>query len=252
MPPAVAPRPEVRGPPFVAARQGGRDLGDGQLVQRGLHDHLAGELHPRRLQVEPEDRVPAEATEPAVEVGDRTAEEQAAETRQDRVADPSVLPRHRAVGDAPGEPVAHHEVVARSQPVDERFDRLEVVRGIRVAHDHEPSARRRDAAEEGRAVSLLRHRNDPRAQALGDLDRAVRAAVVGHDDLALDREPLEGRPGGLDARAQRAGLVQAGEDDRELDRGRGRFLWEAARVRIAEAALGDRHVLSYRSRGEVI
>ena len=52
-------------------------LGDAQVREVRLHDHLARELHPRRPKVQREDPVAAERAHPAVEVAALSAEEEA-------------------------------------------------------------------------------------------------------------------------------------------------------------------------------
>lgn len=85
VPPPVAPGPQVGGAAAPVGAEGDRDLAGTQPVQRGLDDHLAGELHAGGPQVEPEDRVAVEPAQPAVEVADRAAEEHPPEERQDGV-----------------------------------------------------------------------------------------------------------------------------------------------------------------------
>ena len=87
------------------------------LGQGRLDDHLAGELHAGRLQVERDHAVPAEAAQAAVEVADLAAEEQPADEGEHRVAEVAVQRRHRARLDAALEAVAHHQVGALAQLV---------------------------------------------------------------------------------------------------------------------------------------
>ena len=99
VPPAVAPRAEVRRPrPAVPAERDG-NLADHEAEERRLDDHLARVLHPGRPQVEALERVAAEGAEAAVEVRDVGAEEETAEAGQDRVSEPAVERRHRALLD---------------------------------------------------------------------------------------------------------------------------------------------------------
>jgi hypothetical protein len=90
---------------------------------------------PVRQQVEPLTRR-GEAAQAAVEVAHRRAEEQPPEPGQHRVAQVAVQRRHRA-GAMPPKAVAHHQVVALTQLLDERVERREVVAVVGVAHDHE-------------------------------------------------------------------------------------------------------------------
>ena len=70
VPPAVAPRPEVRRPRAAVLAEAHGDLGDLQAEEHRLDDHLARVLHARRPEVEAEQRVAAEAAQAAVEVRD--------------------------------------------------------------------------------------------------------------------------------------------------------------------------------------
>src|SRR5262249_34921754 len=78
----------------------------------------------------------------------------------------------------------HYEVVAFAQLMDKWFEVTEVVTVIGVTHDDVFAARRRDAAHESAAISLLFDVYHARAQLVTDLLRAVGAAVIGHDNLA--------------------------------------------------------------------
>ena len=121
-------------------RPSGRSVVGTSLMRRfgeaRLHDHLARELHAARAQPEIDDRVLAEPADAAVEVAHRRAEEQPADARQHRVADAAVQPRHRARLDAAREAVAHHEVVAVAEVLEERTEVLEVVAVVGVGHEH--------------------------------------------------------------------------------------------------------------------
>src|SRR3954469_18037692 len=153
MAPAVAPRPQVRRPIAKIRRERRRHLAHLEPVERALRDHLRRVLHPGGPQIEPEDRVAPERAEPAMEVSDVAPEEQPPEERKPRVAEPLVQRGHGALLDAALEAVAHDEVVARAQALDERIDGLEVVREIGVAHEDVRAAGGSDAAGEGRAVT---------------------------------------------------------------------------------------------------
>ena len=150
-------------------------------------------------------------------VADRRVKEDAADPRQDRVADPAVRPRHRARGDAAKESVPDDEVVAAPQPIDERTDGAEVVAGVGVAHDHEVPIGGFDPTDQRVAVATPRHLDHARAELLRDHNRPVGAAVVGDDDLAVETSGFERPLRALDAGGERLGLVQARHDDRDLD-----------------------------------
>ncbi len=71
-------------------------------------------------------------------------------------------------------------------------------------------------ARSGGPVAPLGHGDHPCPLGGRDLRRAVGAAVVGHDHLAVDAEAGHGGLGLGDAARQRLRLVEAGEDHREL------------------------------------
>jgi hypothetical protein len=73
--------------------------------------------------------------------------------------------------------------------------------------------RRGDAAHQSTTVTALEHPHEPNAETLGDLLRAVRAAVVGNDHLAGDFVFRQGLQSFADASRKRLGLIEAGHDD---------------------------------------
>ena len=161
--------------------------------------------------------VAPEAAHAAVRVADAGAEEEVQRAAQQRVADVAVDPVHRARLDVV-HPVAHHELGAVAQLLDEVRDLVERIRHVGVEHHDVLAARRREAGEVGRAVAAPRLVHDAGAGGRRELGAAVVRVVVGDDDLAADA--------GLGERVERAahalldvlGLVQARDDDRDLDR----------------------------------
>src|SRR5919108_6483432 len=103
--------------------------------------------------------MPAESAQSAMEVADRAAEEQAAYTSEDGIAQVFMQGRHGALRDASLEPVAHHQFVSITQLFHERQEVGEVVAVIGIAHDYVPSPGSLDAAEEPTAVASDRHVN---------------------------------------------------------------------------------------------
>src|SRR5690606_23268586 len=127
-------------------REGRGHLGDAELMQRRLDDHLARELHPRGAEPERVDGLLAEAADAAVKVAARCLEEQAPDESEDRVAEVLVKERHRARLDTAAEAVAHDEVVALAELVEEARDLAEVVAHVGVAHEDEATPSGRDAS----------------------------------------------------------------------------------------------------------
>ena len=150
-----------------------RDLADRQPAAVRLEDHLGGELHPRRVEVELRQGVAADRAHPAVRVGDLHAEEEVQHPREDRVADEAVQERHRVAVDRPLEARADHEVVARLELVDERRELLQRIRLVGVAHHDVLAARLGEAREVRAPVAAPALGDDARAVRRGDLRGAV-------------------------------------------------------------------------------
>ena len=71
--------------------------------------------------------------------------------------------------------------------------------------------------QQRRAVAARGDGDDARAAFVGDLLRAVGAAVVGDDHLAVDAVSASEALRLVDAGAERLGLVQARQHDREFE-----------------------------------
>ncbi len=96
--------------------------------------------------------------------------------------------RHRALGDATAEPVAHDQVVPFPYLAHEGRNRGPVIRVIGVRHDDDVTRRFADTPEERGAVTLARLEHHSRAEPPRDLDRTIGRAVVGHHHFAVDTE----------------------------------------------------------------
>ena len=120
MPPAVAPAPQMRRPRAAVGRQRRRHLGDAQAVGCVAFTTISlANSMPGRLQVEAQDRVALEAAQAAMEIPARAVEEQAADRAQHRIAQIAMQRRHGARLDAAQEPIAHDELIAVAQLLDE-------------------------------------------------------------------------------------------------------------------------------------
>jgi hypothetical protein len=119
-------------------------LGDLQVLLGGPDDHLGGELHARRAQIQPRQDIAAQRAHAAVCVVDAGAEEEVEQARENRVADVAVQPGHRA-----GLDVVHAIADHHLRPVLERrhesWDLVEVVGQIGVGHHDVAAARGREA-----------------------------------------------------------------------------------------------------------
>ena len=83
-------------------------------------------------------------------------------------------------------PVAHDELGAVVEMVDEARDLAEVVREVGVGHDDVAPARGGEARQVGAAVAAARLVHHARAGGRGQLGAAVLGRVVGDDHLARD------------------------------------------------------------------
>ena len=233
VPPGVAEAVQLRlADPGVVVD---RDLTHAELAPERLEDHLRGELHPGRVQIEGRERVLADGAHPAVRVGDLDAEEDVQQARQDRVADMAVEPRHRLAVDRPLEARAHHEVVALRKALDERREVLHRIRLVGVAHHDEVALRDGEPGEVGAAVAGALLADDGRTVLRGDFGGAIGRRVVDDDHLARASGAADALERLVDDLPDRLFLVQAGDDDGDLGRGGGH---RVRRSTVARASAG--------------
>src|SRR6516225_8773931 len=96
-----------------------RHFGDLLFIQASLDYHLAGELHPRRLQTESVVSVAAKAAESTMRVTDGTAKEEVENSSKYRVADVSVRPGHRPRADSALKAITHHQIESFTELLNE-------------------------------------------------------------------------------------------------------------------------------------
>ena len=94
----------------------------------------------------------------------------------------------------------------------EARDVAKVVAVVGISHDDELATGSGDAAHQGVAVSLGGNAHNAGSQLLGDFDRTVGAAVVGHDNLARDVGVRNRALRLADAGGQRLFLIQTRHD----------------------------------------
>src|SRR6185295_10736347 len=138
------------------------------------------ELHPRGPQIQSEHCCAVETPQATMEIAGRTLEKEPADSSEHRIAKIAMQIRHRTRLDSPKKTVAHHQVIAISQLIDERPEVGEVITVIRVAHDHVFTASGSNASHQGIAVSLSLNLNHSRTQRPGNLLRTISAAVVSY------------------------------------------------------------------------
>ena len=122
-------------------------------------------------------------------------------------------PRHGVRRDAAHETVSDHKIRSHLERRHERGEITEIIAVVRIAHDDVAAPGSTDSALEGASIPTLRHRDHPRTQLSGDLDRTVRTAVIGHHDLASERGLLEIAMRLLDADSERLFLIEAWNQD---------------------------------------
>src|ERR1700677_1024466 len=110
MTPAIAPGAKVRGTATTVGGQGRGHLCQAKSAEAGFDDHLAGELHSCRTEIETEDGVAAHGTDATVEVSDGDAKEQAPDEAENRVAQITMEWWHGSRLDLAAEAVAHDEI----------------------------------------------------------------------------------------------------------------------------------------------
>ncbi|HKD36714.1 MAG TPA: hypothetical protein VKB78_07930, partial [Pirellulales bacterium] len=122
--------------------------------------------------------------------------------------------RHRSGLDPAEKAIAEHQVVPGSELLDKTIERRKIVAVVRIAYDDEIAEGGLDTSAQRVSVSLLVYRDDARASSRSNRLRAIRAAVVGDDDLAID--VVSAQIGNClgDAVANRFRLVEARHDDR--------------------------------------
>lgn len=167
---------------------------------------------PRGAGRNPLERLAGEPPHPAVEVADRRLMKPARDPGKHRIAKVSVERRHGARLDPAGKPVAHDQIGPVLERVDKVIELAPVIGIIGIGHDEVLAARRRGGGADRGAIALDRLVDDTRAQRLGDGDRAIRRAVVAHDNFAMNAAAGESVERLCDAQAQRPFFVQARQD----------------------------------------
>lgn len=150
-------------------------------------------------------------------VGDAQTKEQVEQAGEDGVANITVGPRHSPWQNSALEPRAHHQVVALPQRRHQTRQVGKVVGIVRIAHDNVAAARLGDALHIGGAVAAGRLVHHPRPARARDFNRAVRRAVIGHDNFALQAGRRQGGRGARNARANGVLFVQARHHDRDFN-----------------------------------
>src|SRR5579859_2161514 len=126
-------------------------------------------------------------------------------------------PRHGAFLDPACETVAHHQVIAFAQTLEDWRNLPEVVALVGVAHDDVAARGSGDAAADGGPISGLIDQHHLCTVRLGDLLRTVGAPVVRDEDLRLQRHACNRLARTIDASPDGLCLVEAWHEDRDLE-----------------------------------
>src|SRR5580658_1391363 len=98
----------MRGAVATVRRKDRRDLGNAQVEESRLDDHLRRKLHAGRLQFQFVARILAKTAQTALKIADRTAKEHAPEPAQERVSQVVAQMRHGVRADSSLEAISHH------------------------------------------------------------------------------------------------------------------------------------------------
>src|SRR5690606_5864872 len=130
-----------------------------------------------------------------------------------------------------GEAVAHDQVRASAQLLDEAVERGEIIGVVGVAHDDVAAVRRGDTAAQGSPVAALGDSNDARTQAFSDRLRSIGGAVVGDQHLTGDSRLRQVALRLPNTGADGLRLVEAWHQDGQLQLGRAGLRGNALRFR---------------------
>ncbi len=156
-----------------------------------------------------------------MEIMDGALEEQPGQAGKHRIAHETIQPGHGPLFNPPtaaGEPAAHHQVETLLQPLNDRGNLSKIIAAIRVAHDDPHAQGSFNAASQRRAIPSFIDGDHARAGPAGHCRRGIRTAVVRNHDFPQKAGPGYRRPGPLDAFAQSTFLVQARQNDADIQR----------------------------------
>ena len=141
-----------------------RDFRDTEMKQRGLDHHFGRKLHSAGPKLQALIGGFREGPQPAMKVSHRTAEKQPSQSRQQRIADIPVFPRHGPRFNTAEKTIPHHDVPTFPKLFQEASSVSEIIASVRIAHQHEPSPRRGDASLQSPSVALLRNVHHARTE----------------------------------------------------------------------------------------
>src|SRR5919106_6152982 len=167
-------------------RQHCRHLGDPHLKHSSLHNHLAGELHPGCSEFHFANRLFAKAAKSTMKITTGTSKKKSPHSAKHGIAEIPVQKRHGTGLDPALETVSHNQVVPLTQLCHKARNVKEVVAIVGISHDHVPATSRSNATDQRIPVPSRGDLHKPRPLSERNSLRAVGAAVIGNDDLAID------------------------------------------------------------------
>jgi hypothetical protein len=179
-----------------------------------LDDHLKGKLHPATLQLQFLDRFSSKAAEATIKIATFLAgKKQAPDPGQKGITEVSVQSWHRVRCDSTPETVSYDQIVTLAKFFNKGKQGRKIVTLVRVSHDHIFSVRRVDSCRQSRAIATGRRAYSSSVQVISDLDGAIGAAIIGHNNFSGDAVLLQKKLRLLNASCQGASLVKAGHDN---------------------------------------
>src|SRR5882757_2604709 len=192
------------------------DFGDAGADLGGLDDKLEGKLHTGAAQIQFVVESAPESPHAAVAVAYSRAEEKIHQPAQTGIAKIFVQRRHGAGLDAAAKAIAHDQVVAPAQFVDEIWDFAEIIAVVGVAHDDVFTAGGGDAGLQRRAVAPLGDADYGGSIVLGNFNRAIGRAVVRDNHFAVQARTANSGERLLHAKCQGVCFIEARYDDRNV------------------------------------
>ena len=141
-----------RASPLVGPQNNG-NLRDARADLRRLDNHFQRKFHSRAAHVQPVVKSARKSAHAAIAVANARVKKSVEQRGEAGVAQVLVRRRHRSRLDSPAEAIAHHDVVAFPQLLDEARNVGEVVTIVRIAHDDKRAACSGNSGTQGRAVA---------------------------------------------------------------------------------------------------
>ncbi len=210
----------MRPSPAPIRPQGNGDFRDLESRLGCLNHHFGRKFHSQGSEVHRPPSLGSERTNATVEIPHPDPKKKPSNPTERRVADPPVLPWHRTRGDLPTagrHPASHDQPGAGPHRADHPPHRGERITPVGVGHHNDPTHSGIHTAGYRGAIAPNLHWHHPRPRLLRRLPASIRASVVGYDNLAGQSGLMNGVPCLPYASPHRARLIQAREDDGNIN-----------------------------------